>query len=108
MPDHLDAILDNTNAAATGPDLKDRTEVPREFVIGNRLSDLLEQAERLVPVTSLIAALRLMIRPNTPTDFTHPLLLDIQKTLRMLAGVTSEAVVVNRIQNRITRLSEQA
>lgn len=105
--DLLDELLDNANAHELGAELKDRNEVPFEYTIGNRLSKLLEQAEKILPTASLIAALELMIRANAHPDFTHPLLIDIYKTVTLLAEHTNNAVMINRVTNRINRLKNE-
>lgn len=105
--DLLDELLNNANANEQGADLKPRPTVPEEFRIGNKLSDQLDKAEKLIPTASLIAALELMIRPNAHPEFTHPLLIDIYKTITLLAEATTNAVMVTRIRNRINRLKDE-
>lgn len=102
--DLLDDLHDNANAHELGAELKDRHEVPFEFQIGNRLSDQLQQAEGIFPTQSLIAALELMIRPNAHPQFNHPLLIDIYKTVTLLAEHTTNSVMILRLTNRINRL----
>lgn len=43
--DVLDRLSDEQNAAELGPDLRDRSQVPPEYLAGNQLSDALEAAE---------------------------------------------------------------